>query len=288
MWHILTADYFTKQQIDKIFFHANAIKEYPKWFNQKLTGKVLGSLFFEPSTRTRWSFEAAMLKLGGNCLTESQAKENSSIKKGESLEDTLKTCSQYTDVLVVRHPKSDLISQAAKYSNVPVINGGDGCNEHPTQALLDLYTITQHFQTLNNLSILFTGDLVYSRTIRSLVKLLPKGIRIIKAVCNETHSQEDGLIIPEEEIVSYLPHIDIIYMTRNQSERQSEGYKASSFILTNEMANRMKNDAIIMHPLPRNNEIDKKVDENHRAKYFLQAKNGLWVRMGLLYEMLRN
>jgi len=290
MKHVLSASAFTQEEISEIFGLADKLKNNEIMYSYRAKGKILGSLFFEPSTRTRWSTEVAMIRLGGEVLSMEHAKESSSDRKGESLRDTIKTCSQYVDALVVRHPVERSIQEAALYSDVPVINGGDGSNEHPTQALLDLYTITRHFKNLDDKRILFTGDLDYSRTVHSLIKLLNVFNQHNVWIAGEGGM---GLSCPNnpvthlyhEDLYNALPKIDILYMTRHQVERKSPREK-SQFVLTKELACTMKKDAIIMHPLPRTSELPPEVDDNHRSVYFEQAKNGMWIRMALLWKLL--
>lgn len=288
MNHILTANQFSKEEINKLFKLTDKIKVSPPI--NPLAGKILGTLFFEPSTRTRWSFETAMLRLGGQILSMESAGVSSSTKKQESLKDTFKTVSQYADILVIRYP--DVFQAAVTYSEVPVINGGESDNEHPTQALLDLYTILQYFPNPNKTKILFTGDIVCSRTVRSLISLLKfydfevyqednrRKFDNFKEECEEL----DNLVT---DIPILLPKIDILYMTRHQEERWTPRNK-SKFQLSNKLANTMKENAIIMHPLPRNKELLEEVDQNSRAVYFKQVKNGLYIRMALLLVVLES
>lgn len=297
MRHILSASDFTKEDCDTLFEWADAFKDWPgegqppvKSFCKypSVNGKLLGSLFFEPSTRTRWSTEAAMLRLGGQVLSMEYAKESSSDRKGETLRDTIKTCSQYVDILVVRHPAEGVIQKAAEFSDCPVINGGDGTNEHPTQALLDVYTITRNFKETKGLKIMFTGDSACSRTIHSLVKLLePYEPEIIVADPNGNFDKPWGstFFVYGNDVYERLPHIDVLYMTRHQNERLLPR-KKSAFMMTNELACTMKINAIIMHPLPRTEELPVEIDVNPRAKYFEQAKNGMLVRLALLMTLL--
>lgn len=284
--HILTAEQFTQDDLKILTNLTNGYKHNPyEWTSAR--GKLLGTLFFEPSTRTRWSTEAAMLKLGGQVISMENAFQSSSDKKGETLEDTIKTVSNYCDVLAIRHPKAEIVSQVAEASSVPVINCGDGHNEHPTQALLDYYTIQEHFGSFDKLNILFTGDLTYSRTIRSLSYLLKDRVQHIYKTFVKLPENGPGININISEIEKILPEIDVVYMTRNQVERKNtwdEGW--SNFIMTSSIAKTLKENAIIMHPLPRNNEIDREVDKLPCAKYFDQAKNGLYMRMALLNTIL--
>lgn len=287
MKHILSADQFSKDDILSLFRVANRIRHFPEDWTDRLRGKIMGTLFYEPSLRTKWSSETAMLKLGGQVISEPNAFENSSAKKGEVLSDTFRVVSKYVDILVVRHPEPNIIQNNAKYSSVPVINAGDGSNSHPTQALLDLYTIYDHFSLDRKLKILFTGDLVASRTIHSLKQLLNLfDFEILSAVPDLGGTKEENCIF-ESQIPSLLPEIDILYMTRTQQERPY--HSNSLFMLGGKEANSMKPKSIIMHPLPRINELPNYIDDNPRAVYFnKQVKNGLWIRMALIYSLLKD
>jgi aspartate carbamoyltransferase catalytic subunit len=269
-----------------------------------LTGKILVSLFYEPSTRTRLSFESAMSRLGGTCIGTDNAGEFSSAVKGETLEDTIRVASNYGDVIVLRHPKDDASDRAAEVSGVPIINAGAGKGQHPTQALLDLFTIEERFHKIDGLTIALVGDLANGRTIRSLAYLLGKyddiTIRFVSPprleVSNDIlayldrhrvrHSCHDSL----DEILD--PVIDVCYLTRVQKERISglSGLEAARlaglYRMTPKLASRMRRDACIMHPLPRNDEIPREIDALPQALYFEQAKNGVLIRMALLASML--
>lgn len=247
-------------------------------------GKILATAFFEPSTRTKLSFQSAMIRLGGTFI---DLPDNSSLKKGESEEDTIKILAHYADCIVIRHPKE--VKALAKYSHVPVINAGDGGNEHPTQALLDLYTIVDNIKE-QSIKLMFTGDLYHSRTINSLIKIIskhyPETEFIFTNEINPALKDCKHLLIKEEEIPNYIDSINVLYMTRPQVERHADKSIESNFILTNDLADRMKKDAIIMHPLPRTKELPKEIDTNPRAKYFTQVKNGIRIRMAFLYWLL--
>lgn len=299
MRHILTARNFTPDDINNIFRIAKDIESPPPFFVHKadrLAGKVIGTLFFEPSTRTRWSTEVAALRLGAKVVTMDNV-GNSSTAKGESLADTVRTCSQYVDALVIRHPQAGSVAEAAQYSSVPVINAGDGSNEHPTQALLDLYTIWK-LKDIQG-TIMFTGDLEHSRTIPSLLQLIGAQMQAIfvkkreawDVPVNYDHlSSARGFTrdfdrwVFEDEAINLLPEVDVLYMTRHQAERGLHG--APKFQMTKALAETMRQDAIIMHPLPRNNELLEEVDDDPRAVYFQQVKLGMYVRMGLLCWLL--
>jgi len=251
----------------------------------RLRHKILATAFFEPSTRTKLSFHSAMMQLGGNVI---DLPESSSLKKGESDEDTIRTLSQYADCVVIRHPRD--VKGLAKYSSVPVINAGDGGNEHPTQALLDLHTMAMLDKPI--IKIMFTGDLYHSRTINSLVKALYKYYNVYDAELiftneiNEDLKQYPHQMIDETAIPDFIDKVDVLYMARPQVERHAKKLVISNFVLTNELVDKMAKDAIIMHPLPRTKELPPEIDTNHRAKYFEQVKNGLYMRMAILNQLL--
>ncbi len=261
----------------------------------------MASLFYEPSTRTRFSFEAAMLKLGGGVITTENASEFSSAAKGETLEDSIRVINQYADVIVIRHPEKGASARAASVSNIPVLNAGDGAGQHPTQALLDLYTIKKEASKIDGVSIAFVGDLKNGRTVRSLSYLLgkyknvrvyfisPKGLRIGDDIKEYLRKQK----VSYEEMETWdetLPKVDVLYQTRIQKERfkspaEYKKYKGV-YILTMKEVSKMKKGAIVMHPLPRVDEITTDVDKSEKAVYFRQAKYGLLIRMALLKEIL--
>ena len=303
--HIVESQQFDRDLLDKVFRTAEAMKAdlaaRPRRLASALEGKIMASLFYEPSTRTRFSFESAMLRLGGRIITTENAREFSSAAKGESLIDSTRIMNGYADIIVMRHHEAGSAKKAADVSTVPIINAGDGSGQHPTQALLDLFTIKDHFKHIAGLTIAMVGDLKYGRTVRSLCYLLAKyeNIRIVfvsPLVCRmETDIKEyldrHGITWGEEAVLdNVLPAADCVYMTRVQKERfvDPEQYKeaAGKYVLSLEKAEMMKPDAIIMHPLPRLDEIPADVDENPRAHYFRQAKNGLYIRMALLHLLL--
>jgi len=266
-----------------------------------LKNKIMASLFYEPSTRTRFSFESAMARLGGSILTTENAKEFSSASKGETLYDSTSVMCGYADLIVMRHNEPGSAKMAAEVSSVPVINAGDGSGQHPTQALLDLYTIKDNFSTIDGLTFAMVGDLKYGRTVRSLSYLLTKydHIKIYYVsplVCKMDEDIKDYLTkykVEWEEVDSLekvLPLVDCVYMTRIQKERfhNLKDYEsaAGKYILDKENIRLMKQKSIIMHPLPRVDEIAQEVDNDPRAQYFNQAKNGLYIRMALLYLLL--
>jgi aspartate carbamoyltransferase catalytic subunit len=291
MRHLLTVDDLKEEDLANIMYWTNRIHTgHPP----SIQNKILATMFFEPSTRTKLSFQSAMYRLGSNVI---DLPVESSMKKGETDLDTVRTVSEYADILVIRHPVAGIMKKLADASDKPVINAGDGAGEHPTQALLDLYTIGQYQRDKKEIVIMFTGDLYYSRTVLSLIPLLQRGSTKFKLILTNRinpyliSSDHPMQHMDERDIKYHIDEVDVLYMTRPQKERWENGGRLpegepSSFILTKELANRMKQDAIIMHPLPRNEEISPDVDDNPRAKYFQQVRNGLYVRMAILHHML--
>jgi aspartate carbamoyltransferase catalytic subunit len=259
-------------------------------------GKLLASLFYEPSTRTRLSFEAAMLRLGGGVLSTENAQEFSSTVKGETLEDTIRVVGSYVDVIVLRHPEEGSAIRAAGTSKVPIINAGDGSGQHPTQALLDAYTLYREFGTLQDLKVMMVGDLFYSRTVHSLTYLLAqqKGIKLffvsppLLAMPSDiiAYLKEKGVPYEQMTELSGLRNIDAIYVTRIQKERfrsiQDYEEVKGSYVISKEVLAQLPPHARILHPLPRAGELDPGVDNLPQASYFKQAENGLFIRMALL------
>jgi aspartate carbamoyltransferase catalytic subunit len=303
--HVIESQQFDRELLEVVFKTADQLKadlDEERRFAKSLEGRIMASLFYEPSTRTRFSFESAMLRLGGSVITTENAREFSSAAKGESLADSTRIMNGYADVIVMRHNEAGSAARAAEISTVPVINAGDGAGQHPTQALLDMYTIVDAFAGINSLKIAMVGDLRYGRTVRSLAYLLTKyeNIEIIfvaPPVCKMEGDIKDYLNkykIPWREasdLDKVTPEVDCVYMTRIQKERfhDLDDYQAAvgRYILTPQRVRTMKPSAIIMHPLPRVDEIPKEVDADPRARYFQQAQNGLYIRMALLYLLLK-
>ena len=268
---------------------------------ETLKGKVMASVFYEPSTRTRFSFESAMHKLGGRVITSEAAALFSSAKKGETLSDAMKVISSYADVIVLRHEETGAARTALEAASVPVINAGDGVGEHPTQALLDAYTIKKELGGLESLKIAIVGDLLNGRTVHSLAYMLPllSGAELFLVSPPSLRLPEPYKQYLQEKNTPYheldsldgvLGEADVVYMTRVQKERfksldEYEKVK-NSYVLTKESLAKMKEKSVIMHPLPRVNEILPEVDSDKRAAYFRQAKNGVYARMALLHTML--
>lgn len=297
--HIIESQQFDLEFLAELFEQADALSRAQR--NRALAGYLMASLFYEPSTRTRFSFEAAMVRQGGAVTTTENAREFSSLAKGESLEDTIRTISGYVDLIVMRHNQIGAAKQAAEISAVPIINGGDGAGQHPTQALLDLFTIHQHFSRLEGLKVAMVGDLRYGRTVRSLAYLLSKyeGVEMVFVAPPVSQMHEDikdyltrkqAPWRDENDLGAVLPDVDCVYMTRVQKERfldQKEFEMANNaFRLTPKNVRSMRKEAIIMHPLPRVGEIDPQVDADPRAVYFEQARNGLWIRMAVIQYVL--
>jgi aspartate carbamoyltransferase catalytic subunit len=265
-------------------------------------GRIMATLFYEPSTRTRFSFETAMHRLGGSVISTENAAEFSSVAKGETLEDTVRILNGYADVLVIRHYEVGSAKRAASVSRIPIINAGDGAGQHPTQALLDLYTIHKEIGSIDGLRIAMVGDLAQGRTVRSLTYLLSKfqDIRIYFVAPPSLKMKEDILdhlrekqvwFTEETDLDKVLPEVNVVYQTRIQKERFGDrlaDYEQCRgvYVINSESLRLMKANAIVMHPLPRLDEIAMEVDSDPRAAYFRQAQNGLYVRMALLSMVL--
>ena len=301
MRHLIDPLDLSVPEIDRLLDLADRIAENPKKYSQVCSGKKLATLFYEPSTRTRLSFESAMLNMGGSVLGFSSA-SSSSAAKGESVADTIRTVSCYADICAMRHPKEGAPLRASKYSGIPVINAGDGGHQHPTQTLTDLMTIRVKKHRLNHLTIGLCGDLKFGRTVHSLIKALSRyeDIRFI-LISPEELKVPDYIIdnvlkakgIPYQEVENIedvISQLDILYMTRVQRERffNEEDYirLKDSYILTMAKMQNAKPDMAILHPLPRVNEIALEVDDDPRAAYFDQVQNGVYVRMALMMTLL--
>lgn len=299
---ILTVDQFTKESLDYIFARAEEMKEMSRQWGtcNILDAFTLACVFYEPSTRTSSSFISAMERLGGKVIPITEGIQYSSVSKGESLIDSMITLEQYCDLIVLRHPEIGSSTTAAKYVGVPIINAGDGAGEHPTQALLDLFTIKQELGTLDGLKVAMVGDLRYGRTVHSLTKLLSQydvSLRYVSPdVLRLPLDLMNGLIdrklnVRETNKVSdVIQNCDVLYVTRIQKERftdlaQYEEVK-QFFEITPEVMAEAKEKMVVMHPLPRVGEIHYKVDRDPRAAYFRQVQNGLYIRMALLAAVL--
>ncbi|MBS7619552.1 aspartate carbamoyltransferase [Candidatus Bathyarchaeota archaeon] len=295
---IISMKSFSREEIDFILRKATEMEPIAQRGTDALKGKILATLFFEPSTRTRLSFESAMLRLGGGVIGFAEPKV-SSVAKGETLYDTIKTVENYSDVIVIRHPEDDAAKNAAETASIPVINAGSGSLEHPTQALLDLHTILTAKGKIDDLNIAFLGDLLYGRTVHSLiyglsnydVKLFlvsPPQLRFRRDVLESIKDKIDYTEL--EDASSILREIDVLYVTRVQKERFSspDEYERvkNTYVVDKDFLNKVKKDLIVMHPLPRVNEISTEVDGTPYAWYFKQMRHGIYVRMALLSLVL--
>ncbi len=301
MRHLIDPLDFTKEETQKLLDLADRIHDDPEAYQDVAARKRLATLFYEPSTRTRLSFESAMLRLGGKVLGFPDAGV-SSASKGETVADTIRIISCYADIAAMRHPKEGAPLRASLYSKIPVINAGDGGHSHPTQTLLDMMTIRRRKGRLDNLTIGFCGDLKFGRTVHSLIKSLarydnvkfvlisPEELRVPDYIINEVLEPRGIPYIETRNLEGALPDLDILYMTRVQRERffNEEDYirLRDSYILTAEKLNLAPADMAVLHPLPRVNEITLDVDDDPRAAYFEQAQNGVYVRMALIMTLL--
>ncbi|MGL5972829.1 MAG: aspartate carbamoyltransferase [Oscillospiraceae bacterium] len=301
MNHLIDPLDLTLKETNDLIKLAEEIQKSPEKYSQLCKGKVISTLFYEPSTRTRLSFEAAMLNLGGNVLGFSSA-DTSSASKGESVVDTIRTISCYSDICVMRHHKEGAPKVASLHSSIPVINAGDGGHQHPTQTLTDMLTISTYKNKLNNLTIGLCGDLKFGRTTHSLIKSLtryenitfilisPSELKIPSYIINEIKKSKTSSFIETSSLEDVIAQLDVLYMTRVQKERffNEEDYirLKDSYILDAEKMSKAKKDMIVMHPMPRVNEIATEVDEDPRAHYFQQTKCGVYARMALILKML--
>ena len=288
-------------EIDKLIEVANDIIENPDNYREKCKYKKLATLFFEPSTRTRLSFEAAMYELGGNVLGFSEA-QSSSAAKGESVSDTVRTVEAYADIIAMRHPKEGAPTVAAAKTQIPIINAGDGGHNHPTQTLTDLLTIKREIGRLDNLTIGLCGDLKFGRTVHSLIQAMvrydnvkfimisPKELKLPEYLINEVLIKKNIEFVETESLEDSMAELDILYMTRVQKERffnEADYVRLKdTYILTPDKLEHAKPTMRVLHPLPRVNEISVEVDKDERACYFRQAKNGKYIRMALILKLL--
>ncbi len=301
--HVIEAQQFDLPTLQQLFETAGEMEQVVAGGGTTIHhSHIMASLFYEPSTRTRFSFETAMHRLGGRVISTENAREFSSVAKGETLEDTIRMLNGYADVIVIRHYEVGSAKRAAAVSRVPIINAGDGMGQHPTQALLDLYTIRKEIGSIDGLSIAMVGDLAQGRTVRSLTYLLSKfrGVRLFYVAPHLLRMKPDILEHLKEHHVEYveetslekvLPEVDVVYQTRIQKERFGDriaDYEKCRgvYIIDQNTLRLMKPKSIVMHPLPRLDEIAMTVDSDPRAAYFRQAQNGLYVRMALLNMVL--
>ena len=297
MKHVLRSGQFTRESLEELFKLADDVKLNPKKYADSLDGKIVSVMFFEPSTRTRMSFESAILRLGGKIIVTENAGSNSSATKGETLEDTIRVLSGYCDAIVMRHSRDDAAEVAAKVSSVPILNAGSGKGEHPTQSLLDMYTIREKRGKIDGVKVAILGDLVYGRTIHSLLTLLCLYDNV------EVYGlSKEAFALPEKYITMLKEHgidykvcksfdeipkdVDVLYHTRIQAERFEGDFGKEEYIKNKEILNQFSKDTIVLHPLPRVNEISDDIDDDPRAMYFKQAHNGIPIRMSLLLQVL--
>lgn len=300
--HIISIRDLSKEDFVTIMSLTGEIKADPEKFRKELDGKILSLCFFEPSTRTYFSFESAMLRLGGKTIGFAGT-EGTSVKKGEVLYDTIQMMGGYSDIIVLRHGQRGSGQLAAKVSPVPIISGGSGSQEHPTQALLDSFTMLEHFKKLDNLKVGIMGDLKYGRTIPSLVYALAKYdnnkiyaishelLRMSKEVKYDTEKLGIEIIETEEFNSDIIKELDVLYVTRVQRERFTDDdlymKVRGKYIVNPDILKDVKKNFIVMHPLPRVNELTFEVDKLPQAKYFIQAKNGVYTRMAILLLLLK-
>lgn len=301
MRHLIDPLDFTKDETEELLVLAEDIRNNPEKYQEKCKHKKIATLFYEPSTRTRLSFESAMINLGGSVIGFSSA-NSSSASKGESVADTIRVISCFADIAAMRHPKEGAPMRASMYSTIPVINAGDGGHQHPTQTLADLATIRRRKGHLDNLTIGLCGDLKFGRTVHSLIKSIsrwsgikfvlisPNELRVPDYIINEVLKPKNIEFEETTDLEAVLPELDILYMTRVQRERffNEEDYVRlkDSYILTEKKMELAKSDMAVLHPLPRVNEIALAVDNDPRAAYFEQVHNGMYVRMALILKLL--
>ena len=301
MKHLIDIMQLTTEEIDEMIDTANDIIANPDKYAEKCKRKKLATLFFEPSTRTRLSFEAAMYELGGNVLGFSEA-QSSSAAKGESVSDTIRTVGAYADIIAMRHPKEGAPMVACRKSTVPIINAGDGGHNHPTQTLTDLLTIKREKGHFDGLTIGFCGDLKFGRTVHSLMAAMsrydnvkfifisPDELRLPEYLKEDILDPKNIEYVETPDLENAMPQLDILYMTRVQRERffNEQDYirLKDSYILTPDKLAAAKDSLSILHPLPRVNEISTAVDDDPRAKYFEQVRNGKFIRMALILKLL--
>lgn len=301
MRHLMSPLDFSVEELEKLMSLASDIEKNPEKYAHKCAGKKLATCFYEPSTRTRLSFEAAMLNLGGSVLGFSSA-DSSSAAKGESVSDTLRVISCYADICAIRHPKEGAPLVASIHSGIPVINAGDGGHQHPTQTLTDLFTIHSLHGEIRDLTIGLCGDLKFGRTVHSLINALvrypgirfvlisPEELRVPDYIREEVLDKNNIPYVEVEKLEEAMPDLDILYMTRVQKERffNEEDYirMKDFYILDRDKMSLAKENMMVLHPLPRVNEISVEVDEDPRAAYFRQAQYGVYIRMALILTLL--
>lgn len=295
--HVLSAGQYTRESLEEVFDLASKIKQNPEKYSKAIEGKIVATMFYEPSTRTRLSFETAVLRLGGQVISTENASANSSVKKGETLKDTVRVLQNYADAIVIRHSDVNSAIDAASVASVPILNAGSGKGEHPTQALLDMYTIREKRGKIDGVKVAILGDLVYGRTIHSLIKLLAlyNDVEIYGLSKKDFMLPQEYIDFLKEKNINYticnsfndIPKdIDVMYHTRIQQERFEGDFGKEEYIINKEVLSNFSENTIVLHPLPRTGEISEDIDDDPRALYFEQAGNGLYIRMGLLLQAL--
>ena len=303
LFHVVEAQQFNRELLTEIFAVTKEMEEVVSLYGSSiLNRRIMATLFYEPSTRTRLSFESAMIRLGGSVVTTESAREFSSAAKGETLEDTIRIVEGYADVIVLRHYEGGSARRAAEVASVPVLNAGDGPGQHPTQALLDVYTIQKEIGRLDGISVAMVGDLANGRTVRSLAYLLtrykdvklyfvaPEMVRM-KADIKEYLLRNRVYFEERDDLIEVVRKVDVVYQTRIQRERfgdRTRDYETARgrYIIDTKVMEALSDNGRVMHPLPRVDEIDPAVDTDPRAAYFRQAHNGLYIRMALLKMVL--
>ena len=303
LFHVIEAQQFDKDLLSEIFALTKEMEEVVSRYGSNiLNRRIMATLFYEPSTRTRLSFEAAMRRLGGGVVTTESAREFSSAAKGETLEDTIRIVEGYSDVIVLRHFESGSAKRAADVASVPILSAGDGQGQHPTQALLDVYTIQKEIGRLDGIKLAMVGDLANGRTVRSLAYLMTKydDVQLYFVAPDVVRMKDDikeyltrnGVMFEEQkDLMSVVREVDVVYQTRIQRERfgdRTEDYEKARgrYVIDSKVMAALPRHARVLHPLPRVDEIDPKVDADPRAAYFRQAHNGLYIRMALLKRVL--
>jgi len=301
MHHVVSINDITREDTERLIDVAEQLRREPRQtLRTRLVGTLVATLFYEPSTRTRLSFEAAVSRLGGNIVGAENARENSSAKKGESLADVFRVVGTYADAIVIRHHETHAIEEACSFSPVPIINAGAGTGEHPTQSLLDVYTLWRELGRVDGLHVCIMGDLKYGRTVHSLLKLLAKFKGVHATVVHpdalplpsELVQQvtDAGLVLTREhDVIRALSRADAIYQTRIQRERltsETEAQEAQQYVIRESHLRFLQPKTPILHPLPRLDEIAERVDDDGRAAYFRQVENGLYMRMALIDDIL--
>ena len=293
--HVLSAGQYTRESLEELFDLASKIKQNPEKYSKAIEGKIVATMFYEPSTRTRLSFETAVLRLGGQVISTENASANSSVKKGETLKDTVRVLQNYADAIVIRHSDVNSAIDAASVASVPILNAGSGKGEHPTQALLDMYTIREKRGKIDGVKVAILGDLVYGRTIHSLIRLLAlyNDVEIYGLSKKDFMLPQEYIDFLKEKNINYticnsfddIPKdIDVMYHTRIQQERFEGDFGKEEYIINKEVLSNFSENTIVLHPLPRTGEISEDIDDDPRALYFEQAGNGLYIRMGLLLQ----